>query len=130
MTMVGGKRVLLVEDDDAIRQLVRDLLSDAGYDVSEARSGNEGLQIAREVRPDLVILDRLMPDGDGTAFALGYRRMPGPHAPIIALCAAREGPEWSRAIDAAAHIGKPFDIDRLLATVDEVLAGRDLRTGS
>jgi len=109
--------ILIVEDDEAIRSLVQTLLSDYGYETVEARNGNEALEIVRRSQPRLVLLDKTMPDGDGTHFAREYRRMPGPHAPIVALCAARDAEEWSRSIDAAAVVIKPFDIDHLLAAV-------------
>jgi DNA-binding response OmpR family regulator len=116
------RKILLVEDDDAIRALIQDLLAEAGYDVSEARSGNEGLARVGEVKPDLILLDKLMPDGDGTSFARGYRATRGPHAPIIALCAAADALAWSAQIGAAAFIGKPFDIEDLIATVKAEIA--------
>ena len=120
---MGGKRVLLVEDDAAIRELVTDVLSDEGYDVTAATSGADGIVKAEEVKPDLILLDKLMPRGDGTWFATEYRKVRGGTAPIIALCAAREGPEWARSIGAAAFIVKPFDIEALLSVVEATLAG-------
>jgi DNA-binding response OmpR family regulator len=121
---MGGKRILLVEDDAAIRQLVSDLLTDSGYQVVPARSGREGLERVKDARPDLILLDKLMPDGDGTAFATGYRKMRGRRAPIIALCAARDGREWAESIGAATYIVKPFDIDDVLRAVREHLGER------
>lgn len=119
--MGGGERILLVEDDTAIRQLVGDLLEETGYAVQTAASGNEALAKVAVWRPDLILLDKLMPDGDGTAFAAAYTKGKGPRAPIVALCAAHDGPDWARSIGAAAHVLKPFDIDVLLATVREQL---------
>lgn len=121
---MSGKRILLVEDDPAIRQLVTDLLADAGYEVTAASTGREGIDRATVVRPDLILLDKLMPQGDGSWFAAEYARIGGRRAPIIALCAAREGPEWARSIGAAAFVLKPFDIDALLGTIREQLGER------
>lgn len=121
---MGGKRILLVEDDAAIRQLVSDLLAGEGYDVTAAASGAEGLERAGHLQPDLILLDKLMPQGDGTHFATEYRKRSGGPAPIVALCAAREGPEWAASIGAAAFVVKPFDIDALLGVVREQLGER------
>lgn len=118
---MGGKRILLIEDDAAIRQLVTDLLTDSGHHVLAAASGRQGLERVGAFRPDLIILDKLMPDGDGTMFATGYRKMRGRRAPIIALCATRDGPEWATAIGAAKYVTKPFDIDALLQAVQTQL---------
>lgn len=115
--MGGGKRILLVEDDAAIRQLVTELLTESGYDVTAAATGREGLDRAAAAPPDLILLDKLMPDGDGTAFAVGYGRSAGPRAPIVALCASRDGREWAEEIGAATYVVKPFDIDTLLEVV-------------
>ncbi|MDE3113593.1 MAG: response regulator [Chloroflexota bacterium] len=118
--MGGGdaRRVLVVDDDDAIRQLLVDLLSDAGYRVEEARGGREALEKVRDGgRPDVILLDKLMPDGDGTMFAETYARLPGRHAPIVGLCASRDGEQWATRIGAVAHVVKPFDIEHLLSII-------------
>ena len=117
-----SRRILLVEDDEAIRALVYEVLLDGGYDVHQARSGNEGLARVTEIRPDLILLDKLMPDGDGTAFAREYRARKGPHAPIVALSAAADAADWAGQIGAAAYVGKPLDIDDLLGVVKAGLA--------
>src|SRR5579859_967685 len=122
---VSARRILIVDDDDAIRQLLTELLIDAGYVVDQARGGREGLERAAASPPDVILLDKLMPDGDGTTFATEYARTSGPHAPILALCASRDGPEWAAKIRAAAYVLKPFDIDELLA-----LVARHAPTGS
>lgn len=119
-----GKRILLVEDDPAIRRLVTDLLADEGYDVTATESGRQGIDTVAAARPDLILLDKAMPDGDGTWFATEYRRLHGPRVPIIALCAARDGREWADSIGAAAYILKPFDIEALLGTVGQHLRER------
>lgn len=122
MARLPAPRILVVEDDDAIRALVADLLSDAGYDVRQARGGREALARAREAAPELILLDRLMPEGDGTSFARAYASLPGPHSPIVGLCASADGAEWAAEIGAAALITKPFDIEAIVATVAAQLA--------
>lgn len=117
LVVVGGRRILLAEDDDAIRLLLTDLLGEAGYEVAAVRNASEALDRALSWKPDLVILDRLMPGGDGTAFAVEYARTDGPRAPIVALCAAIDAAAWASEIGASAYISKPFDIDALLATI-------------
>ncbi|MEA2662976.1 MAG: hypothetical protein QOH08_2548, partial [Chloroflexota bacterium] len=69
-----------------------------------------------DVRPQLILLDKLMPEMDGTAFAGSYRRRPHP-IPIVALCAARDAAEWAASIGAVGHLGKPFDVEDLVAAV-------------
>jgi two-component system, chemotaxis family, chemotaxis protein CheY len=118
------KRVLVIEDDEAIRRLLQDLLVEAGYEVDLAKSGNEGLARVGQLRPDVILLDKLMPDGDGPTFANAYAKTPGPRAPIIAV-GAGDSFEWAAEIGAAAVVQKPFDIDELLDVVRAQLpAGR------
>lgn len=108
--------ILVVEDDGAIQALVSEMLRDAGYEVAVASGGSEGLVRAREFRPDLIVLDKLMPNGDGTSFASAYRASSG-KAPIVALSAGREAEEWARQIGAVGLVTKPFDVDELLEVV-------------
>ncbi|MBI2773761.1 MAG: response regulator transcription factor [Chloroflexi bacterium] len=117
-----GKTILVVEDDDAIRSLLVELLTEAGHDVHEASGGSEGLDLVAVVRPDLIILDKLMAAGDGTMFARGYRAMPGPHSPIIGLTAARDAEGWGPDIGVKTLLTKPFDIDDLMKAVEEAAA--------
>jgi CheY-like chemotaxis protein len=119
---MAGKKILVIEDDEAIRALIREVLLDGGLEVHDARSGNHGLERIAELRPDAIVLDKLMPDGDGTAFAREYRARQGPHAPIVALSAAADAAQWAEQIGAAAYVAKPLDIDELLNVVKGVLA--------
>ncbi len=121
----AAPRILVVEDDEAIRALLLDLLGDAGYAVDEARNGRDGLERVRQHAPDLILLDKYMPDVDGTTFAHEYDAGAG-RAPIVALCAERDATEWSAEIGAAAVVTKPFNIDDLLSAVRAALgkAGR------
>ena len=117
----GARRVLVIEDDDAIRALIHEVLADDGYDVHEARTGNDGLQRVGEVRPDVILLDKLMPDGDGTSFAQQYLARKGSHAPIVALSAAADASDWASRIGAAAYLAKPLAIEDLLSVVRTTL---------
>lgn len=120
--------MLIVDDDEAIRALVAEILEEAGYATARAAGGREALERARLVRPDLILLDKLMPEGDGTEFAREYRATPPPHAPIVALCAVNDAVEWAASIGAVGHIVKPFDIDDLLAVVAKHAAQRRERS--
>jgi signal transduction histidine kinase len=115
----GGpqRRVLVVDDEPDVRALVELVLRDAGHAVTSAKDGQEALTVVARERPDLILLDKLMPTMDGTAFAHAYREATQDPAPIVAFCAARDVEDWARSIGAVAHIGKPFDVDDLDRTV-------------
>jgi CheY-like chemotaxis protein len=117
-SLVGS--VLVVDDDGDIRRLVREVLREAGLNVIVAENGEEALQLLADLRPRLILLDKLMPVMDGTAFAAAYRQRPNA-APIIALCAARDAAEWATSIGAVGHIGKPFNVEQLIATVAQYI---------
>jgi DNA-binding response OmpR family regulator len=110
-------RVLVVEDDDAIRDLVDLVLSSAGYEVLTASNGAAALQVIGNANPDLVLLDMRMPIMDGWEFARRYRASPEPHAPILVLTAARDAAARAAEIDANGYLGKPFEMQELLALV-------------
>jgi CheY-like chemotaxis protein len=115
--VTGAARILVVEDDDGIRNLVDLVLSSAGYEVLTAADGAAALQVIGTVHPDLVLLDMRMPVMDGWELARRYRAMPGPHAPIVVVTAARDAAQRAAEIDANGYLGKPFDMAELLAMV-------------
>ena len=109
-------RVLIVEDDAVTRELMCDLLEDDGYEVEVATSGAEALLRLGQQLPDLVVLDLMLPDGDGLAF-LRRRRDLAPFAAIPVLvvsAAASEHLVDAKNLGADALVYKPFDIDALL----------------
>jgi CheY-like chemotaxis protein len=110
-------RILVVDDDESIRQIVRLCLADEGYDVLEAANGQAALQVVDDFPPSLILLDLRMPVMDGWEFARQYRLTPGPHAPIVAFVAALNITKECGDIEAAGILSKPFDLDDLLKAV-------------
>jgi CheY-like chemotaxis protein len=110
-------RVLVVEDDESIRDLVDLVLTSAGFEVLTASDGAAALRVVGTVRPDLVLLDMRMPVMDGWEFARRYRAGPEPHAPIVVVTAARDAAQRAAEIDANGYLGKPFDTSELVALV-------------
>jgi CheY-like chemotaxis protein len=110
-------RILVVEDDDNIRELVDLVLSGAGYEVHTASDGAAALQVVGTTPPDLVLLDMRMPVMDGWEFARRYRARPEPPAPIVVLTAARDAAQRAQEIHATGYLGKPFNVQELLTLV-------------
>ena len=119
-------RILLIDDDAAVRATVRHLLERAGYEIVEAGDGREGSRMLDGV--DLVITDLLMPEVDGVDL-LGIIRREGLTLPVIAMSGggkvdSKSYLDVARALGAFATIAKPFELDHLLATVRDALASR------
>ena len=109
--------VLVVDDDESIREFVATIVDDEGYDVATARDGAEALAIARERTPALILLDMRMPRMNGPEFTAAYRALPGPHAPIVVMTAGREARQRAEEMGAEGYLAKPFELNDLLAAV-------------
>jgi signal transduction histidine kinase len=112
-------RVMVIEDNVKVRDLVKAILSDQGYHVVTAPHGADALRHTQQYSPNVILLDLRMPTMDGWEFARSYRQLPGPHAPIIILSAAHDGAKRAKRLGADDFIGKPFEIDDLLRKVGQ-----------
>lgn len=111
-------RILIVEDDPIIRQTVEYALKRAGFEARSAADGVRGLEIALDERPDLVLLDLMLPGIDGYEFAERIRQTDTDVA-IIMVTALDQERDKVRGLDAGAddYITKPFSMDELLARI-------------
>jgi two-component system, OmpR family, response regulator len=120
----GPARLLVVDDEPTIRELLSGSLRLAGFEVMTAASGAEAVRAAASGRPDLVLLDVLMPDGDGFE-ALRRIRSGGEGAevPVIFLTARDEEPDrvTGFAVGADDYVTKPFSLNELLGRIRAVL---------
>ena len=108
-----GRTVLVVEDNDAIRQALAGLLEDEGYEVASARNGRDALAQMEASAPAVIVLDIAMPEMNGIELFERLKASPLLRAiPIIVLTASRHGPE-TFGIEVAAWMQKPFDISQL-----------------
>jgi two-component system chemotaxis response regulator CheY len=121
---IAGRQVLVVDDDESIRNFVELALDTEGYHVASAHNGAVALDVAGQQQPDLILLDMRMPVMDGWAFAHAYRSRPGPHAPIVVITAAPDAGQRAAEINADGYLGKPFDLDELLELVEHYLRPR------
>ena len=113
--------VLVVDDEPAIVEIVRDYLADAGYRVSTARSGAEALRQVRSILPDLIVLDLGLPELDGLDVARTIRQ--SSRVPIIMLTARSDEADRIVGLELGAddYLVKPFSPRELLARVRAVL---------
>jgi two-component system KDP operon response regulator KdpE len=118
---MSSAKILVVDDEPQIRRMLRTTLTAGGYQVADARSGEEGLEKFREYLPDLVIMDLNMP-GMGGLNACREIRI-GSDVPIIVLTVRNAESEKVEALDAGAddYVSKPFGMQELLARIRAAL---------
>jgi two-component system cell cycle response regulator DivK len=121
------KRILVVEDTEDNRQIVRDLLTSVGYELIEAVNGIEGVAMAEREHPDLVLMDIQLPGIDGYEATRRIRAIPAlAGLPIIAVTSyALSGDEAkTREAGCDAYVAKPFSPRQLLAKIREFLPNK------
>jgi signal transduction histidine kinase len=116
-------RVLHIEDDPNNRRLVQKLLGAAGHEVIEAEGGVEGIQLARDSQPDLVLVDINIPDLDGYEVTLRLRGIPTlQDVPVVAITAEGDR-ESTLAVGCDGFIAKPIDAAHFADTIAQFLGG-------
>jgi CheY-like chemotaxis protein len=119
-----SRKILLVDDDDMVRELVAATLKGGSYQLLQAADGGKGLQLARETKPDLIFLDVNMPVMDGVSVCEAIKADPTTQGiSVIMLTALGQDVDKERARRAGAngYFTKPFSPLNLLRKVDEVL---------
>ena len=119
-----SKRILVIEDTEDNRQIIRDLLSSVGYELIEAADGAEGVALAQKERPDLILMDIQLPEIDGYEATRRIRDIPElAKVPIIAVTSyALSGDEAkTREAGCDGYVAKPFSPRDLLAKVRQFL---------
>jgi len=119
-----SKRILVVEDNEDNRQIIRDLLTSVGYELIEAADGMEGVAMAQHHRPDLILMDVQLPVMDGYEATRQIRTVPElADVPIIAVTSyALSGDEAkTREAGCDGYVAKPFSPRQLLAKLREFL---------
>ncbi len=122
------KRVLIADDKETSRELIRTVLEGSGYEVSEANDGLEAVKYARELHPDLVILDLHMPGLDGFGVLAELRRDASfAGTPVMALTASAMQGDRERAMTAGfdSYVSKPIPLMTLRQEVLRLLSSHD-----
>ncbi len=122
-----AQKILVIDDEETLRNLVAKLLEMEGYAVLTAASGDEGLELARKERCDLVLLDLLMPGRDGWC-VLGEMKADArlKDIPVVVWTASlsESGAEKARAMGASDYLLKPVKAEELIARLRAALSGK------
>jgi CheY-like chemotaxis protein len=116
------KCILVVDDEDAIREVISETLELEGYRVEKAADGNEALLMVKATHPDAIVLDLMMPGMDGWTFLNQCRkddRCGG--TPVMVMSAYRRLGEVTRDLHVQACLEKPFDLDVFLKAIERLL---------
>ena len=124
-SMVAQQHVLVVDDDPDMLFVAKKALEQAGYRVTAAPSGKEGVDALRAERPDAILFDFWMPEMRGDEFvAEVWKVCPSP-PPLVACSADPDFMDWDARSSGVRHaVSKPFDVPSLIGTVEKALAGR------
>lgn len=129
MSKMCKKRILVVEDHEDNRRILRDLLGSCGFEMLEAMTGIDGVTMAARHRPDLILMDIQLPEIDGYEATRRIKADPDLRAiPIIAVTSYALSGDDTIAYEAgcSAYVTKPFSPRKLLATIKEQLAMSEL----
>jgi CheY-like chemotaxis protein len=111
--------VLLIDDDETIRELVSAVLGDEGYSIIAVEDVAAGLEAARRALPRLILLDSPARGHSHDDFVDTYRQTPGPHAPIYLFSAASDALELTEKLHLDGSLAKPFDITALMDLAEQ-----------
>ena len=115
------KKILLVEDEADLRMLITENLESYGYEIYPAGDGEEGLRLIRELKPDLIITDVLMPKMNGNEFVKKVRELDiGKEIPFIVLTVRKLMKDYFEAINIEEFISKPFETKELVMKIEKV----------
>jgi two-component system, OmpR family, response regulator CpxR len=120
-----GSIVLVADADGALCSLLCDFLEDEGRNARAVRSGGEALAQLISGAPDAILLGNRLSDMTSAAFARRYHATPLPHAPIVLLTTSLDPQREAAELGAAAHLVKPFDLNRLIAVLAELSSDFD-----
>ncbi len=121
--MSASKTILLVDDDADILAAIKTVLTQRGYRVLTACDGNAGLSVAEQEKPDLVVVDMMMPKKSG--FLVIEKLKSSGESPHIIMITANEGSRhkaYAELLGVDDYIRKPFAMDKLLESIDRLLA--------
>ncbi|HZT96649.1 MAG TPA: response regulator [Chloroflexota bacterium] len=123
MAVFPLKRVLVLDDDPGIQELLRLALESEGYEVAVAKDGIDGLEALKQAAPDVIVVDLMMPRMDGIAFAHELERLKlRPRIPLLVLTAATRAAERAQSMKAEGFVEKPFALQELLRQVARLAA--------
>ena len=125
---MSEKTALIIDDDRTLLLTLKELLSQNGYNAFLAKKGTEGLILAKEKHPDVILLDRQMPEADGNHILIELKTdQATQHIPVIMLTGDNRIGDISSSLELGAsdYVVKPFDLDNLIMRIETALKNAD-----
>jgi CheY-like chemotaxis protein len=120
--MTERPMILVVEDDDAVAMMIQDYLSGHDFRTARAADGREAVDMVRQLHPDLIVMDLMMPRLTGGEAATALRRDPMTEKiPIVAISAVADVTSIAEMLPLDEVLPKPFDLDDLVAAIERLL---------
>lgn len=121
-------KILFVDDDPGMRETVRDILAEKGYEIVVAQDGNETIKLAKDSKPDLIVLDYLLPDINGSEVCkILKKNTETEHIPVIIVTAYPDQKEESLRAGAIDFVTKPIDNTDLLLRISSVFKVKHIK---
>jgi len=124
--MLEGKKILLVDDDREVLESIKLALADSGAEIDTAGDGNTAVTKANQDKPDLMVLDLMMPKRSGflvlESIKKGRAKTDPPHVVIITGNTGQRHRVWAESLGAEGYFQKPFRMDRLVQTMTDLLS--------
>ncbi len=118
----GRPRILVIDDDDDVCEVLRQALGDEGYAVATVPHGAAALELVKHHQPAVIVCDLRMPIMDGWSFVDQYRRQAKPPASVILLSALKDVEDNAKRLGAAGFVKKPFDLGEVAFQIERCLA--------
>jgi len=121
-----NRKLVLIDDDPDMLALTRLMLSRQGFEIVEAHDGNQGLATVQQAKPDVVLLDLMLPDIDGWEVCRRLKADPQTKDIPVLIISARPKPKTGQVdVEIAGYISKPFQSTHLVASINAALNGKD-----
>ena len=121
-TVDESRYILVIDDDTSICELITEILSDEGHEVTSTRDPARALKMIEQRPPALILLDLSIADQNAEELVAAIRRLPGETISIIVVSAHTNIGQRAQAVGADGYLPKPFDVPILLDTVQEILS--------
>lgn len=126
------QRVLIVDDEDSVRKMVKEMIEPDGFDVVEARDGNQAYDVCKKLSIDLIITDIVMPEKNGIDLIMAVKKE-YPDIPVIAISGGGgitghyDYLEIAKLVGAKIVLKKPFELQELRSAVSDMMNSRSTR---